>query len=77
MPISVTVPSSGPPSAPARSADGVADPERAGEQQDHAREHVAQRLLRGDADENAGQRPAEDQLADRDVEQQQGDRPAW
>jgi 2-polyprenyl-3-methyl-5-hydroxy-6-metoxy-1,4-benzoquinol methylase len=53
--------------------DLVADLERPGQQQHHPREHVPQRLLRGDADEDAGQRAAEDKLADRDVEQGERD----
>lgn len=53
--------------------DRVADPERPGEQQHHPREDVAQRLLRGDPDEHAGQRAAEDQLTDRDAKQRERD----
>jgi 2-polyprenyl-3-methyl-5-hydroxy-6-metoxy-1,4-benzoquinol methylase len=53
--------------------DRVADLERPGEEQDHPGEHVAQRLLRGDANENGGQRAAEDELADRHVEQRERD----
>jgi 2-polyprenyl-3-methyl-5-hydroxy-6-metoxy-1,4-benzoquinol methylase len=53
--------------------DRVADLERPGEQQHHPREHVAQRLLRGDANEHGGQRSAEDKLADRHVEQRERD----
>ena len=73
MPISLTVPPISPDSAPARSRIESPDLERAGQQQHQAREHVGQRLLRRDADEDAGQRPAEEQLADRDAEQHERD----
>jgi 2-polyprenyl-3-methyl-5-hydroxy-6-metoxy-1,4-benzoquinol methylase len=58
---------------PGPQQDRVADLERPGEQQDHPCEHVAQRLLRGDADEHAGQRAAEDKLGDRHVKQRERD----
>ncbi|HEX3306604.1 MAG TPA: hypothetical protein VHS32_10200 [Streptosporangiaceae bacterium] len=53
--------------------DGVTHLERPREEQHHPGEHVAECLLRGDANEHGGQRAPQDELSDRHGEQLQGD----
>ena len=49
--------------------DIVPDHERPGQQQHQAREYVGQGLLPGDAEQDRGDRPADEELPDRDLHQ--------
>jgi hypothetical protein len=53
--------------------DRITHLERPGQDQHQPGEHVAERLLCRDAEEDGGERPAEDELADGNAEQHEGD----